>query len=197
MAEKGMSRRHIRKAVVRQMEKDFNIERFDYKKLVRHVKGKSRLYGIMTVIAIYSIGVGGAYFGWSRGLVPEDVMAKATFIAMVPSSVIGSVVWLIMDSRLEYPLRVELKLYIESIEGEKGLLWRYGPIAETLTIKKVDIPAVLALSKSGHAEEIDPQDYAEIVMNMYKEINSGEGLQLSGSDSKFLEEHLLNVKPAA
>jgi len=197
MAEKGMSRRNIRKAVVRQMEKDFNMERFDYKKLVRHGKGKSKLYGIATVIAIYTLGIGGAYFGWSRGFVPEDVMAKAIFIAMVPSSVIGSVVWLITDSRLEYPLRVELKLYIESIEGDAGLLWRYGPIAESLTIKKVDIPAVIALSKSGHAEDIDPQDYAEIVMSMYKEVEDSEGLQLSGENSKFLEEQLLNIKSVA
>lgn len=196
MAAKGQSRRHIKKAVLRQLESDFDMRRFNYKELVRHVKGKSKLIGILTASVIYFIGVGGGYYGWTNGFVPEDVMAKIIFIAMVPSSVIGAVTWMITDSRMEYPLRKELSLYIASIEGEQGRLWRYSPIVDTLTIKGVDIAKTIALSKEGLGENIDPQDYAAIVMALYKEVNSNEGLQLSGEDSKRLEEQLLNLNAA-
>lgn len=196
MAAKGMSRRHIKKAVVRQMEKDFEIQRFNYKELVRRVKGKSKLIGISVAAIIYMIGVGGGYYGWLTGFVPEEVMAKVVFIAMVPSSVVGAVVWMIMDSRLEYPIRAELRRYIENVEGPEGRLWRYAPIAEQLTIKGVDIPSVISMSKSGRAKDIDPQDYSLIVTRLYEEVMSNEGLQLTSEGSKSLEEQLLNVNSA-
>ena len=123
-------------------------------------------------------------------------MAKIVFIAMVPSSVVGAVVWMIMDSRLEYPLRKELGLYIAQLEGEEGRLWRYSPIAELLTIKGLDIPSILKLSKEGYGETIDPQDYSAIVMKLYDEVRSDDGFQISGERSKVLEEQLLNLKAA-
>ena len=196
MAAKGMSRRHIKKAVVRQMEKDFEIQRFNYKELVRRVKGKSKLMGLGVAATIYFIGVGGGYYGWSSGFVPENVMANIIFIAMVPSSVVGGVVWMIMDSRLEYPIRLELRRYIEHLEGAEGRLWRYGPIAEQMTIKGVDIPEVMSMSKQGRGKDIDPQDYSLIVSQLYKEVLSNEGLQLTGDDSKVLEDQLLNANSA-
>ena len=197
MAAKGMSRRHIKKAVVRQMEKDFDVQRFNYKQLVRHVKGKSKLIGIGVASFIYMLGVGGGYYGWASGFVPENIMANIIFIAMVPSSAFGGVVWMIMDSRLEYPIRVELRRYIENVEGPDGVLWRYGPILEQFTIKGIDIPSIVSMSKSGRAKDIDPQDYSMVVTRLHEEMLSNEGLQLTGEGTKALEEQLLNANSAA
>lgn len=196
MGAKILNRRHIKKAVIQQMKSDYDLARLDYAKLVRPGKGKSKLIGILVALVIYMIGFGGGYYGWLAGVVPEEVLAKIVWIAMVPSSVIGSLTWVIMDARLEYPVRRQMAEYVaqlESTDAKGGRLWRYAPLLESFKIKGVDITKAIFLSREGRGGEIDPQDYAALVNKLHLELVGNESLQITGECSKDLEENLLNA----
>ncbi|NOY73521.1 MAG: hypothetical protein GXP14_14335 [Gammaproteobacteria bacterium] len=191
MAGKAKSRRHIKKVIVKQLETNFDFSRLEYKSLVRPGKGKSKLFGLIAASAVYMLGFGVAYFGWSNGVVPDSTFAKTVWILMIPASVIGSVVWLVADSRFEYPVRKAMAKYVADLEAAEGKLWRYGPVLETLTIKGLDIPYLVSLSQKGQGGEIDPQDYATLVHRLYAEIAS-DNVNITGEMSRQLEENLLS-----
>ncbi len=190
MAGKAKSRRHIKKVIVKQLETDFDFSRLEYKSLIRPGKGKSKLFGLIAASAVYMLGFGVAFFGWSNGVVPDSTFAKTVWILMIPASVIGSVVWLVADSRFEYPVRMTMAKYVADLEAGEGKLWRYGPVLETLAIKGLDIPYLVSLSKKGQGGEIDPQDYSTLVHRLYAEIAS-DNASITGEMSRQLEENLL------
>ena len=191
VSAKGKNRRSIRKKVMQRLEKEIDIDRFNYKAIVRPGKGKSKLIGVAVAGGIYLIGFGGAYFGWLNSVVDDHLFAKLMWVFMVPSSVVGAVTWTIMDSRLEYPIRMGLVDYITTIEGSKGLLWRYEPLLARLTVKGVNISQVVALSRDGRASDIDPQDYSQIMYNLYADLTAPEGVQITGDMSRQLNENFI------
>ena len=190
MAGKTKSRRHIKKVIVKQLETDFDFSRLEYKSLTRPGKGKSKLFGLIAASVIYMVGFGVAFFGWSNGVVPDETFAKTVWIVMIPASVVGSLVWMVFDSRFEYPVRQAMAEYIAGIEAAEGRLWRYGPVLETFKIKGVDISNMISLSQTGQGGEIDPQDYATVIHRLYAEIAS-DNATITGDMSRQLEDNLL------
>ncbi|VAW84116.1 hypothetical protein MNBD_GAMMA16-737 [hydrothermal vent metagenome] len=190
MAGKTKGRRHIKKIIIKQLESDFNFSRLEYKSLTKPGKGKSKLFGLIAASVVYMLCFGVAYFGWSNGVVPDVTFAKTVWVIMVPASVIGSVVWLIADSRFEYPIRMAMAQYVAELEVDGGKLWRYGPVLETFKIKGMDVPYLASRSQEGEGGKIDPQDYAIIVHRLYAEIAS-DNVTITGEMSRQLENNLL------
>lgn len=190
MAGKTKSRRHIKKIIIKKLESDFDFSRLEYKSLTKPGKGKSKLFGLIAASVVYMLGFGVAYFGWSNGVVPDATFAKTVWIIMIPASVIGSVVWLIADSRFEYPIRVAMAQYVAEREAAGGTLWRYGPVLETFKVKGMDVPYLVSRSQGGEGGEIDPQDYAILVHRLYAEIAS-DNVAITGEMSLQLENNLL------
>ncbi len=190
MGAKGKSRRHTRKGVIRSLETEYDFARLDYKRLTHPGKGKSKLVGVAAASVVYLLGFSAAYSGWSSGIVPDETFAKIVWILMVPASVVGGVTWMIIDSRLEYPVRRTMAEYVEDLESKGGLLWRYGPLLELIKVKRVNITGAIESSREGRGSEIDPQDYAAILNTLRKELTSNEGLPITGEISKRLEENL-------
>ncbi len=191
VAAKGKSKRSIRKKVMQRLEKEMDISRFNYKAVVRPGKGKAKLIGVAVAGGLYLIGFCGAYIGWLNEMVDDMVLAKLLWIFMVPSSVVGAMTWAIMDSRLEYPIRRSLVDYITVLEGDKGVLWRYEPLFSRLKIKGVNISQAVTLSRNGRGSDIDPQDYSQIMYNLYTELTVEEGFQITGDMSRQLEENFM------
>lgn len=156
-------RRQARKTIHSHFEQHFDLARLDYDRLIRPARGKSRLFGIGAASALYLLGFGGGYFGYSSGTVTADAFGKLVWILMIPASVVGGVVWLISSVRLEFGVRQAIRQYLNQLEQGEGLLWRYGPLLQRTPIKGVEVETALALSRTGRGGEIDPQDYCSLV----------------------------------
>jgi hypothetical protein len=171
---KAKGRRQIRKAIAEQFSAHFgDLARFDYLRLTRPVKGKARLIGVGVASGIYLLGFAGGFYGFSKGTVNADAFGKLVWMLMVPASVVGSVVWAIMDSRLEYAVRQRIRGDIAAIEASGAGLWRYGAILERLTIKDVSVAQLISLSRDGQVEALDPQDYCAAVLALADALASG------------------------
>lgn len=156
-------RRQARKIIHAHFARHIDLARLDYERLIRPARGKSRLFGVGAASILYLLGFSGGYMGYSSGTVSPAAFGKLVWILMIPTSVLGAVVWLISGVRFEYAVRQTIRQYVGELEKDKGLLWRYGPLLQGTSIKGVEIEAALAQSHNGQGSEIDPQDYCSLV----------------------------------
>ncbi len=190
MAGKAPSRRQIRKQLLRRLESRYDPRTLDYKALTRPGRGRAKLLGVGLSSAVYFVGFGAGLFGYSQGIVTDVMFAKLVWILIIPAAVVGGVSWLIADSRMEYDVRQKLKQEFARIESQGGELWRYGPVLKKLSLKKIDIDALIEQSRSGRGAEIDPQDYAEVMGQLARRLTQ-EGDRLIGPDeAHHLAHHL-------
>ena len=190
MAGKAPSRRQIRKQLLRRLESRYDPRTLDYKALTRPGRGRAKLLGVGLSSAVYFVGFGAGLFGYSQGIVTDVMFAKLVWILIIPAAVVGGVSWLIADSRMEYDVRQKLKQEFARIESQGGELWRYGPVLKKLSLKKIDIDALIEQSRSGRGAEIDPQDYAEVMGQLARRLTQ-EGDRLIGPDeARHLAHHL-------
>lgn len=156
-------RRQARKIIQSHFEQHFDLAQLDYDRLCRPARGKSRLLGVGAASALYLLGFGGGYLGYSSGTVNPEAFGKLVWIFMIPASVVGGVVWMISGVRFEYGVRQAIRQYIGRLEEGEGMLWRYGPLLQHGAVKGVETEAALAQSRAGQGGEIDPQDYCSLV----------------------------------
>lgn len=165
MAQKKNKRR-FKRDLLKQLEGTFDLERLDYQKKTRPVQGKAILFGVLAAFLIYSAGFAAGYTGWQNQAVDYAMFAKMVWLMMIPASVIGVVTWLLVRNRLEYPVRNAMRDYIRSLEGDKGLLWRYLPLLNELAPDNLNCKEMMARSREGKIEELHPEDYGKAVAEL-------------------------------
>ncbi len=194
MAGRKKGRRRSKRDVVKQFAQTFDLQRLDYARRLRPAGGKAKLYGVLAAFVLYSAGFGVGYYGWHSQAVDYEVFAKLVWLLMIPATVIGVFCWLLARNRLEYPVRRDITEYMQALEGSRGLLWRYAPLAAELCPDNYACKEVMALSRDGKLAAIAPEDYCRAVQSLY------QALQDSGSravSSETLEELARNFSAGA
>ncbi len=170
------SKRQIRKAAQKLFNDSFNSADYEYDRMARPGRGRSRLAGIVVASVIYFVGYGAAYTGYGKGLVSDVTLGKLAWLFIIPAAVVGSIVWMVMDSRSEYELRRRIAERIQERERDGGMLWRFGPLVADATLKGVNIEEALSLSKAGEGARIDPQDYSRLVVYLRDALDGGDAV---------------------
>ncbi len=150
-------RRNPRREVARRFRRDYDDPRLDLDAQVAQERPKALLFGIAVALGVYAVLFGLVYVAWMQGRVETPVLAKLSWIIMVPGLMIGAGAWLINRSRREYPIRQAVRAELARIEGKRGRLWCYTPLLP----EKVD-PAfkrACQLSREGKLDKIDLEDY--------------------------------------
>lgn len=176
MAEKPKSRRRLQKDILARFEETYDLEAFKFRRRLQPLMASALLRAALTAIAFYSIGFGMGYFSWLRAMINDTVFMKLVWILMIPSTVAALMVWLIMKNRLEFPVRQELNERIRTIEGEDGMLWRYGPIMAQLAANDLDTKSLIMASRQGDFAAMAPDDYCPAVLRIHETL-SGAGEQ--------------------
>jgi len=187
VAKKG--RRRFKRNLLKQFEETFDLQRLDYKKRVRPVNGKAKLYGVLAAFLLYSAGFGVGYYGWSNDFVGEEVFAKLVWLLMVPASVVGAFVWLLARNRMEYPIRRDITEYMKSLEGTRGLLWRYAPVLAELCPDNLKCKEVMARSEECRFTAIAPEDYCQAVHDLHQALRDSGSRALDEAAMRELEEN--------
>ena len=126
---------------------------------------------------LYLAGFALGYYGWQHEAVGYDLFVKLVWILMLPATLVGGVVWLILSQRSVYRIRQDIRTYITAREADGGLLWRFAPMFESLLPE--DYTAKRLLQESAQApEKMDPEDYARSVQALRR--------QLGGDDTRSL-----------
>lgn len=168
MAEKPRSRRRLQKDILARFESTYNVDDFNFKRRLQPLMASALLRAALTALAFYSIGFGLGYFSWLRSMIDDTVFMKLVWILMIPSTVAALMVWLIMKNRFEYPVRKEFNDRIRAIEGDNGMLWRYGPVMAQLAANDVDTKSLIAASQKGDFAAMAPDDYCPAVLRIHE-----------------------------
>ena len=176
MAEKPKSRRRLQKDILTRFEATYDLDVFNFRRRLQPLMASALLRAALTAIAFYSIGFGLGYFSWLRAMINDSVFMKVVWILMIPSTVAALVVWLIMKNRFEFPVRQELNERIRIIEGEDGMLWRYGPVMAQLAADDLDTKSLVTASRQGDFPAMAPDDYCPAVLRIHETL-SGAGEQ--------------------
>lgn len=140
-----------------------DVERFAYEKRTGKARAEAKLYGVVTAGLLYGLGFTGGYAAWTNGTMPFNQFSMLTWMWMVPATFVGILVWKIVGSRREYPVRQEIRRYIADIESDGGLIWRFAPLLDTAELERSVIGRVIELSRAGRVAEIAIEDYASAV----------------------------------
>lgn len=167
MAEKRRNRRQIKKEILGHFERTFDVARLDYEKRAKPIRNRTKLVGVVAAGVVYGLGFAVGLFGWKSGAVDVALFSKLVWIMMVPATVVGFVVWMIVSNRREHPIREEVNGYIRQIEGEDGVLWRYTPILTEFRPDDHASKRVLQRSQEKSFSRIAPEDYGKAVTEIY------------------------------
>ncbi len=174
MAKENRDRRHARREVVAQFEKQFDAKRFDYKRLIHPAQGKSKLVGIGVAFALYSVIFTIAWAGWNSGRVSYELFFKTTWVLILPATAIGVFSWMLAFNRMENKLRAPLIESIVAAEGTHGLLWRFAPLLQAADPENTSAKSVINASREGRAGMVDTEDYCNAVMAIRRAIDRHE-----------------------
>ena len=163
MAAKPKNKRNVKKEVVRLFERSFDLEKLDYKKRSIPLKPKSMLVGLAVATVLYVIGFSLAYTAMGKNLLPLEAFAKLVWILMLPTTILGVFAWQIAKNRMEYPIRTDVRDYMNEIEDGKGLLWKFAPLMDIIGIEDLNTKKAIAKSREGKIDELDIEDYTEAV----------------------------------
>lgn len=183
-------RRRFKKSLQRQFARQFDLERLDYRCLVRPARGKALLWGVLAAFVVYSAGFAIGYYGWQQQVVDYALFARLVWLLMLPATVVGIFSWLLVRNRLEYPLRQELKAYIAALEGKHGLLWRYGPLFAALAPNDLLSKQVVELSRQGRLKDCSLEDYIATAKALAELLHEGECNALAPSLCQEVQENL-------
>lgn len=179
MASKPKSKRNVKKEVVRLFERSFDLEKLDYKKRSIPLKPKSALVGLGVATALYVIGFALAYTAMGKNLLPLESFAKLVWILMLPTTILGVFAWQIAKNRMEYPIRQDVREYMNDLEENKGLLWKFSPLMDIVGIDDINTKKALAKSREGKIDDLDIEDYTEAVGKLNQLLIDTESRQFS------------------
>lgn len=163
MNEKSKTRRNARKEVRRLFEKYLDLDKLDYKKRGQLINPKSILIGLGVAFGLYSIGFVITYMAMNNNVLSLHGFSKLVWIMMIPTTVIGLFVWQLAKNRMEYPLRQDILKYMQELESNGGLLWKFSPLIDLSGVEDMDTKKALAKSREGKVEELAVEDYTDAV----------------------------------
>lgn len=155
--------RGLRKDIRKQFARHFDPTRLDYRKRTAAARPKAILYGVASAAALYAASFAAMYVGWSSQALGAETFSRLVWIIMLPTTGIGVLVGQIVRSRLEYPVREDIRRHLGEIEGATGLLWRYGPLLTATLPDDLASKKILALSQQGKHAQIDIEDYLGVL----------------------------------
>lgn len=160
--------RRYRRSLARRFQDKVDLDRLDYALRTRVIRGQAIMRGVVAAVAVYVAGFALGYYGWTAGTVSYEQFVDFVWIWMVPASAVGGVTGLISKNRLEYPVREDVKACIRALEGERGWLWRYGPLLEALAPGDADQRMLVRRSREGRVEDLTPEDYPRAVQQLQR-----------------------------
>ena len=163
MNEKSKTRRNARKEVRRLFEKYLDLDKLDYKKRGHLINPKSILIGLGVAFGLYSIGFVITYMAMNNNVLSLHGFSKLVWIMMIPTTVLGLFVWQLAKNRMEYPLRQDILKYMQELESNGGLLWKFSPLIDLSGVEDMDTKKALAKSREGKVEELAVEDYTDAV----------------------------------
>ena len=163
MNEKSKTRRNARKEVRRLFEKYLDLDKLDYKKRGQLINPKSILIGLGVAFGLYSIGFVITYMAMNNNVLSLHGFSKLVWIMMIPTTVLGLFVWQLAKNRMEYPLRQDILKYMQELESNGGLLWKFSPLIDLSGVEDMDTKKALAKSREGKVEELAVEDYTDAV----------------------------------
>lgn len=171
-------RRDLRK----QFEALVDVSRFAHEKRTEIGRAQAKLYGVVAAGLLYGLGFLGGYYGWQNQTLPANQFSMLTWMWMVPCTFVGILVWRVVSTRREYPVRQEIRRYITELEANGGLLWRYAPLLDRDDLEGSVVGRVIELSRDGRINEIALEDYAKAVARIYGLLN-GEASVVPSTES--------------
>jgi len=99
------------------------------------------------------------------------------------------VTWLLVKNRLEYPIHREIRNYINSLERDQGLLWRYLPILNELGPDNLNCKEMLTRSRDGRVADMAPEDYGNSVRDLIDMIKGSGSTAVSPETIEELEKN--------
>jgi len=163
MAVKQKNKKTIKKEVVRLYNRSFDLEKLNYKKRSIPLKPKSALVGLGVATTLYIIGFMLSYSAMQNNMLPLEAFAKLVWIMMIPTTILGVFAWQIAKNRMEYPVRQDVREYMNKLEEGKGLLWKFEPLLDIVPVEDFKAKKVLAKSREGKIDKLDIEDYTETV----------------------------------
>lgn len=189
-------KRNVRKEVSRLFERSFDLDKLDYKKRGLALKPKSALIGLLVATVLYVIGFALAYTAMGRNLLPLEAFAKLVWIMMLPTTLVGIFAWQIAKNRMEYPIRSDIRDYMNDIEEGKGLLWKFSPLMDIVGIDDLNMKKAIAKSRESKIDELDIEDYTEAVAKFNQLLNEAEAREFTTVIAESVLENFDKLSPA-
>lgn len=140
------------------------------------------IFGFGSSAVLYTLLYLAIYTAFVNNALSEEYMAKLVWTIMVPTTVGGMLVWQIAKNRFEYPVRMDIRAYIEQVEAKGGLLWRFFPLWEAYSGKAGSIKKAFVDSEKGLIADIAIEDYTDAVKQVQR--------YLSDTDNKDIPDHV-------
>ncbi|MEK6749622.1 MAG: hypothetical protein AABY83_10505 [Pseudomonadota bacterium] len=163
-----------KREILRLLERHFERAQFDYLARVKPQRPKAILVGIAVASVLYGLAYAGAIYGWMNQFLDTNTFNKLTWTIMVPSTVLGVLAWQIAKSRLEYPIRMDIRQRMTMIEGNQGLIWRFQPILDAFNPNDLAAKTVLAHAQRGAVDKIDIDDYALTIGKLFESVEAAQ-----------------------
>jgi hypothetical protein len=196
MAKKPNRRGH-KKEILKRFEQSFDLKRLNLAAEIKRIKPKAMLIGLMSAMVLYGVGFAAAYAGMNANAVPLELFAKLVWILMIPTTIIGFFAWQLSRSRMEYPVRMEIREYIQDLEDNGGLLWRFAPLLEADLDQNPDVKKAFAWSAEAKIDQLDIDDYILAVDMLDDILRSTAGKFFTQEMCNRLEENFTQTANAA
>ncbi len=170
MAKKSKTKgqRARKKDILRQFERRIDLRQLNYKRQTKDAKYKAILIGLAAAGLLYGAAYAGGYYGFSNNIISLEAFAKMVWIMMIPTTVVGLFAYLIARNRMEYPLRQKIRRYMDELEADGGLLWRFSPVWEQFDGSAGTTKKALAWSREGKVDQLDIEDYCDAAQDIYR-----------------------------
>jgi hypothetical protein len=189
MSSKQQPKRQSRKNILRDFEDRVDLTRLDYNKRVKPGKGIAKVTGLIFASGVYMAAFGLAFYSWKLGRIDDAFLNKISWIIMVPASVVGVFAFLISSNRREFPIREDIRAHVRQLEGEQGYLWRYESVLKQMTLKKINIDALIDASRQNLLVEMAPEDICATLQALHEALQ-GDSPLASGAALNEIEQNL-------
>lgn len=183
--------RRTRREILQQFERAYDLQHYDYKKLINPALGKSKLIGVAVASIIYGAVFGIAYMAWINGRVAYELFMKTTWVLLLPASAIGIFSWMLAFNRLDNKIRAPLQRLIEKVEGEAGTLWRYAPLLAADDPKNTAAKTACNRSREQQFKLIDAEDYCSAVNTIHAALKRTEDTPMAQESLQEVAANLL------
>ena len=177
------------------MEETFDLKRLEYKNRVTPLRHAAKIFGVLIAVAVYAAGFGLAFYAWKAGKTDYETLVKFSWIYTIPSSVVGALAYMLNSNRREFGIARDIFDHMDHVEGPHGMLWRYEPVLRELYGDDTVVRQVIAASREGCFNGLEPEDYAAVVQRLHADLSGGETHAVSGAALEAFEANLVRPGP--